>query len=57
MNCRSFCTWCGARCRWSARGPITAPEWNLHYRPHAAEVLDVKPGLSGLWQIDADAAG
>jgi len=31
--------------------PITDSEWNLHYRPHAAEVLDVKPGLSGLWQI------
>jgi lipopolysaccharide/colanic/teichoic acid biosynthesis glycosyltransferase len=31
--------------------PITHSEWNLHYRSHAAEVLDVKPGLSGLWQI------
>lgn len=31
--------------------PITHAEWNLHYRPHAAEVLQVKPGLSGLWQI------
>jgi exopolysaccharide production protein ExoY len=31
--------------------PITASEWKLHYHPHAAEVLDVKPGLSGLWQI------
>lgn len=31
--------------------PITDAEWNLHYRSHAAEVLDVKPGLSGLWQI------
>jgi lipopolysaccharide/colanic/teichoic acid biosynthesis glycosyltransferase len=31
--------------------PITDSEWKLHYRPHAAEVLDVKPGLSGLWQI------
>ena len=30
--------------------PITDSEWKLHYRPHAAEVLDVKPGLSGLWQ-------
>jgi exopolysaccharide production protein ExoY len=30
--------------------PITDSEWRLHYRPHAAEVLDVKPGLSGLWQ-------
>ena len=31
--------------------PITVSEWHQHYRPHAAEVLDVKPGLSGLWQI------
>lgn len=31
--------------------PVTVAEWNLHYHPHAAEVLDVKPGLSGLWQI------
>ncbi len=31
--------------------PITNAEWDLHYRAHAAEVLDVKPGLSGLWQI------
>jgi lipopolysaccharide/colanic/teichoic acid biosynthesis glycosyltransferase len=30
--------------------PITDSEWKMHYRPHAAEVLDVKPGLSGLWQ-------
>jgi exopolysaccharide production protein ExoY len=31
--------------------PVTAAEWNLHYHPHAADVLDVKPGLSGLWQV------
>jgi exopolysaccharide production protein ExoY len=31
--------------------PITAAEWKLHYHPHAADVLHVKPGLSGLWQI------
>ena len=30
--------------------PITAAEWQLHYRTHAADVLGVKPGLSGLWQ-------
>jgi lipopolysaccharide/colanic/teichoic acid biosynthesis glycosyltransferase len=30
--------------------PITSSEWKQHYRRHAAEVLDVKPGLSGLWQ-------
>ena len=30
--------------------PITDAEWKLFYRAHAAEVLDVKPGLSGLWQ-------
>jgi exopolysaccharide production protein ExoY len=31
--------------------PLTAAEWKAHYQPHAADVLDVKPGLSGLWQI------
>jgi len=31
--------------------PITAAEWKQHYHPHANEVLEVKPGLSGLWQI------
>jgi len=31
--------------------PITASEWKLHYRQRAADVLRVKPGLSGLWQI------
>ncbi len=31
--------------------PITASEWAMHYHPHAADVLEVKPGLSGLWQI------
>ena len=30
--------------------PITAAEARQHYRSHAAEVLGVKPGLSGLWQ-------
>jgi exopolysaccharide production protein ExoY len=31
--------------------PVTASEWRQHYHPHAADVLNVKPGLSGLWQI------
>ena len=31
--------------------PVTASEWKQHYHPHAADVLNVKPGLSGLWQI------
>ena len=31
--------------------PITNIEWTLHYRGGAPEVLSVKPGLSGLWQI------
>jgi len=31
--------------------PVTAAEWREHYHPHANEVLEVKPGLSGLWQI------
>jgi lipopolysaccharide/colanic/teichoic acid biosynthesis glycosyltransferase len=31
--------------------PITPFECSLHYRGDAAEVLGVKPGISGLWQI------
>ncbi len=31
--------------------PITVAEWRQHYRLFAPEVLNVKPGLSGLWQI------
>ncbi len=30
--------------------PVTAAEWNAHYGASAAEVLKLKPGLSGLWQ-------
>jgi len=31
--------------------PITRCELNEHYDPGAAEVLSVKPGLTGLWQV------
>jgi lipopolysaccharide/colanic/teichoic acid biosynthesis glycosyltransferase len=31
--------------------PITERELRRHYGAHAAEVLQVKPGLAGLWQI------
>jgi lipopolysaccharide/colanic/teichoic acid biosynthesis glycosyltransferase len=31
--------------------PVTDAEIQLHYGPDAAEVLQVKPGLAGLWQI------
>ena len=31
--------------------PITDSECRLHYSGDAAEVLGIKPGLSGLWQI------
>src|ERR1035438_9929404 len=31
--------------------PITSRELRLHYGAHAAEVLQAKPGLAGLWQI------
>ena len=31
--------------------PITDRELRLHYGTHAAEVLQAKPGLAGLWQI------
>ena len=31
--------------------PLTGSELREHYREHAAEVLSVKPGITGLWQI------
>jgi len=31
--------------------PITARESERYYGAHAAEVLQVKPGLAGLWQV------
>jgi lipopolysaccharide/colanic/teichoic acid biosynthesis glycosyltransferase len=31
--------------------PITERELRRHYGAHAAEILQVKPGLAGLWQI------
>ncbi len=30
--------------------PVTSAEWEKHYGDSAAEVLRLKPGLSGLWQ-------
>jgi exopolysaccharide production protein ExoY len=30
--------------------PMTSNEWSRHYGDSAAEVLRLKPGLSGLWQ-------
>jgi exopolysaccharide production protein ExoY len=30
--------------------PVTAIEWDTHYGAASAEVLRLKPGLSGLWQ-------
>ncbi len=31
--------------------PLTAGELRLHYREDAAEILRVKPGIAGLWQV------
>jgi len=31
--------------------PITQAEWDRYYGTAAAEVLELKPGISGLWQI------
>ena len=31
--------------------PLTRAEINRHYGKHAAELLSVKPGLTGLWQV------
>jgi exopolysaccharide production protein ExoY len=30
--------------------PVTSAEWDAHYGASAEEVLNLKPGLSGLWQ-------
>jgi exopolysaccharide production protein ExoY len=30
--------------------PVTVGEWEKHYGTPAAEVLELRPGLSGLWQ-------
>jgi len=30
--------------------PVTVAEWNKHYGESAAEVLALRPGLTGLWQ-------
>jgi lipopolysaccharide/colanic/teichoic acid biosynthesis glycosyltransferase len=31
--------------------PITRSELSEHYEPDATEVLSIKPGLTGLWQV------
>lgn len=31
--------------------PLTPAELATHYREDAAEVLELKPGLTGLWQV------
>jgi lipopolysaccharide/colanic/teichoic acid biosynthesis glycosyltransferase len=31
--------------------PITRDELDRHYGPHLAEVLQLRPGLTGLWQV------
>jgi exopolysaccharide production protein ExoY len=31
--------------------PLTRTELDLHYSPGATEVLSVRPGLTGLWQV------
>ena len=31
--------------------PLTRSELARHYGPHAAELLSVKPGITGLWQV------
>ncbi|MCC6369013.1 MAG: sugar transferase [Bryobacterales bacterium] len=45
--------WHAARGEMSLVGPrpVTAKELEEHYGEHAAEVLRVKPGITGLWQI------
>ncbi len=31
--------------------PITREELDRYYGPHAAEVLQLRPGITGLWQV------
>jgi exopolysaccharide production protein ExoY len=31
--------------------PITRSEWDEHYGPSCAEILRMKPGITGLWQV------
>ena len=31
--------------------PITRSEWDEHYGPACAEILRLKPGITGLWQV------
>ena len=31
--------------------PITREEWDSYYGACAAEVLSVRPGMTGLWQV------
>ena len=52
-SCRSWSTWCGARCRWSAPAAAHArlrrlEEW------HKKRYL-VLPGITGLWQVSGRA--
>jgi len=45
--------WHVARGQMSLVGPrpLTRSELDRHYGPHAAELLSVKPGITGLWQV------
>ena len=50
-SCRSCSTCCRAKCRWSDRGPRyrTRPR---RYADHVRRRLIVKPGLTGMWQVN-----
>jgi len=41
----------GGRMRLVGPRPITRAEWNEYYGVSAAEVLSVRPGMTGLWQV------
>jgi lipopolysaccharide/colanic/teichoic acid biosynthesis glycosyltransferase len=36
--------------------PLTRSELTRHYGAHAAEILSVKPGITGLWQVNGRSA-
>ena len=51
MSCRSCSTCSSAICRWSGPRPAL-PDEAEKYAEHVRRRLVVKPGLTGLWQVN-----
>ena len=49
-SCRNCSTYCLARCRWLGRG--RAAGRGSQYADHVRRRLVVKPGLTGMWQVN-----